>query len=493
MKLEIRSAKRKREERPATNGENDSNVFIVFGRLEMVSQILSMSFLVLLLCGIWHFNAVDCVNASVMREDEQPNNRILVLLDSLVTKETHSMFFKSLVEGKDGRLPYTLTFKMADEQNLHLSKYGNYLYDHVILFCPNVEEFGGSLTSESFIQFVDDGGNLLIAGSSESSDAIRDIVAELGLEMDEEGASVIDHHNFDVRDEGLHTLVVAKVENLVDSAIIRGKVAPSMPFLYRGTGLISDPENPLLIEILTGSSTSYSFNPNKEITEYPHAVGKNTLLIAGIQARNNARAVVSGSLEFFSDEFFLMDVKQSDYKELPSSGNQQLAENLSRWLFKERGVIRVANVDHHKPGETQPSGYTIMDDVIFEIKVETLEEGKWVPFKASDIQLEFVRIDPFVRKTLLPVAGKPGLYRAEFKIPDVNGVYQFKVSYERLGYTYLHSFTQVSVRPFLHTQYERFIFSAYPYYLSAFSMMIGVFLFSCVFLHHKEEGKEKSE
>ena len=72
-----------------------------------------------------------------------------------------------------------------------------------------------------------------------------------------------------------------------------------------------------------------------------------------------------------------------------------------------------------------------------------MEEGKWVPFKASDIQLEFVRIDPFVRKTLVPVAGKSGLYRAEFKIPDVNGVYQFKVSYERLGYTYLHSFTQV--------------------------------------------------
>lgn len=50
---------------------------------------------------------------------------------------------------------------------------------------------------------------------------------------------------------------------------------------------------------------------------------------------------------------------------------------------------------------------------------------------------------------------------------------------------------QVSVRPLQHTQYERFIPSAYPYYASAFSMMLGLFIFSIVFLHMKE--KEKSD
>lgn len=53
---------------------------------------------------------------------------------------------------------------------------------------------------------------------------------------------------------------------------------------------------------------------------------------------------------------------------------------------------------------------------------------------------------------------------------------------------------QVSVRPLQHTQYERFIPSAYPYYVSAFSMMVGVFLFSFVFLYYKEDSpKTKSE
>lgn len=45
--------------------------------------------------------------------------------------------------------------------------------------------------------------------------------------------------------------------------------------------------------------------------QYPHAVGKNTLLIAGLQARNNARVVFSGSLDFFSDAFFSSAVQKA--------------------------------------------------------------------------------------------------------------------------------------------------------------------------------------
>jgi len=56
--------------------------------------------------------------------------------------------------------------------------------------------------------------------------------------------------------------------------------------------------------------------------------------------------------------------------------------------------------------------------------------------------LEFVRIDPFVRTTLQ--AKNNGKYEAKFKIPDVYGVYQFKVEYNRVGYTRLYNTTQVS-------------------------------------------------
>lgn len=41
-----------------------------------------------------------------------------------------------------------------------------------------------------------------------------------------------------------------------------------------------------------------------------------------------------------------------------------------------------------------------MDEVEYSIEIEELKGGKWVPFKANDVQLEFVRIDPFVRINL---------------------------------------------------------------------------------------------
>ena len=131
---------------------------------------------------------------SLRQPDKEMAERVLVLVDNLSTKETHSLFFKNLV--KDG---FTLTFKVADDPNIQLKKYGVYLFEHLILFSPSVEEFGGSLNVESITQFIDDGGNILAAGSSNTAEALRDVAAECGLEADEDGTSVIDHLNFDIK------------------------------------------------------------------------------------------------------------------------------------------------------------------------------------------------------------------------------------------------------------------------------------------------------
>nr|CAG4651794.1 EOG090X05EE [Triops cancriformis] len=415
------------------------------------------------------------------------SKQALVLLDTLATRETHSIFFKSLTDRG-----YSLAYKSADDANLVLVKYGEYLYDNLIIFAPSVEEFGGSVSVEAITKFVDAGGNVLVAASSSAGDVLRELATECGFEVDEEGASVIDHLNYDVQDQGKHTLIVANPTNLINAPAIVGskKIAP---VLFRGTGLVADKQNPLVLEVLTASGTAYSYKPDQAIDEYPHAVGTDTLLIAALQARNNARVVFTGSLEFFSDEFFNSPVQKAiGGSRHDKSGNQDLAEALSRWVFKEEGVLRTGEVKHHKVGQTQaPSSYTIMDSVVYTIQIDQLKNGKWVPYDGTDVQLEFVRIDPFVRTTLKPQ--KDGRFTAEFVLPDVYGVFQFKVDYSRLGYTYLYSTTQVSVRPLEHTQYERFINSAYPYYVSAFSMMAGVFVFSFVFLNYKEETKSKAE
>lgn len=330
-----------------------------------------------------------------------------------------------------------------------LNKYGEYLYQNLIIFAPSVEEFGGSISVETITQFVDDGGNLLVAASSSSGEAIRDLASECGFEIDEENTAVIDHHNFDeLLDSGDHTTIIANPKNLIDSEFIVGSRSIK-PLLYRGTGIIADRENPLVLPLLTADSTAYSYIPDAPIKEYPHAIGKGAILIAAMQARNNARVVFSGSLYFFSDDAILAQVKRIQVSiTYDKSGNRDVINAVSKWVFGESGKIRVASVEHHKEGEKKaPASYTILEPVVYTIGIERLMDGKWQPFYAHDVQLEFVRIDPFVRTTLKQLGN--GQYQAKFKIPDVYGVYQFKVDYDRVGLTHLYSSTQVTTEKYL--------------------------------------------
>lgn len=90
-----------------------------------------------------------------------------------------------------------------------------------------------------------------------------------------------------------------------------------------------------------------------------------------------------------------------------------------------------------------------MENVEYRVRIESLsEDGKWVPFDGKDVQMEFVRIDPFVRKTL-KYDGKDKRLFVQFKLPDVYGVYKFLIDYNRVGFTRLSSVTQVSKSLFL--------------------------------------------
>ena len=66
---------------------------------------------------------------------ENPTDRrILVVLDDIGLKSSHSIFFKSLqTRGSE------LDFKLADDPKISLQRYGQYLYDGLILFSPTTE------------------------------------------------------------------------------------------------------------------------------------------------------------------------------------------------------------------------------------------------------------------------------------------------------------------------------------------------------------------
>jgi len=413
-------------------------------------------------------------------------SKTLVLYDNIDIKETHSKFFDALkTSGEE------LVFKSADDPSIDLFKYGVRLYQNLVLFCPSVEDFGGSVKVSTLNDFVDDGGNVLAGADSSIGEPIREFAAECGVEYDEERTAVIDHHNADISDKGSHTKLVVDSKLLIDAEVITGKV--ESPLLFKGVGMVLDSDNALALPILKGTSTCYTYFPDEAIDQYPHAVGSNTVLIAAIQARNNARVLFSGSLDFFSNEYFESSVQKSGVgaKLFAKSGNEELASSLTSWVFQKSGVLKSGVVRHHLQGESEtPQSYIVMEDVEYSIEIEELQSnGEFAPYaNADDVMLEFVRIDPFVR-TALKQVGESNKYVAKFKLPDVYGVYQFKINYARLGYSFLNTAHQVSVRPLQHTQYERFILSAYPYYTSAFSMMVGLFVFSLFFLYHSDKKK----
>ncbi|KAF7840919.1 dolichyl-diphosphooligosaccharide--protein glycosyltransferase 48 kDa subunit [Senna tora] len=411
---------------------------------------------------------------------EKPSDRrVLVLLDDFAIKSSHSSFFKPLQSRG-----FDLDFKLADDPKISLQRYGQYLYDALILFCPTIERFGGSIDAAAILDFVDSGHDLIVAADSNASDLIREIATECGVDFDEDPAAmVVDHSGYAVSaTEGDHTLIAS--DDFIKSDVILGSKKIEAPVLFQGIGHSLNPSNSLVLKVLSASPSAYSANPKSKLTSPPSLTGSSISLVSVVQARNDARILISGSLSMFSNRFFRSGVQKAGSPvKHEKSGNERFLTELSKWVFHERGHLKAVNVQHHKIGEAdEPAIYRINDDLEYSVDVYEWSGTSWEPYVADDVQVQFYMMSPYVLKTL-STDGK-GRFFTSFKVPDVYGVFQFKVEYQRLGYTSLSLSKQIPVRPFRHNEYERFIPAAYPYYGAAFSMVRISFsrIFAFVFL-----------
>ncbi|XP_042495714.1 dolichyl-diphosphooligosaccharide--protein glycosyltransferase 48 kDa subunit-like [Macadamia integrifolia] len=417
---------------------------------------------------------------SSFSSENHTDRRILVLLDDFAIKSSHSIFFKSLQTRG-----FELDFKLADDPKLSLQRYGQYLYGGLILFSPTIERFGGSVDLAAVLDFVDSGHDLIVAAAASASDLIRDIATECGVEFDEDPAAmVIDHTSYAVsKTEGDHTLIAS--DDFIQSEVILGRKILEVPVLFQGVGHTLNPANNLVLKVLSASPSAYSANPKNKLSTPPSLTGSAISLVSVVQARNNARILISGSLSLFSNRLFRSGVqKAGSSTKFEKSGNEQFVTELSKWVFHERGHLKAVNVRHNKVGETdEPAIYRINDDLEYSVEIYEWSGTSWVPYMADDVQVQFYMMSPYVLKTLS--TDQKGLFFTSFKVPDVYGVFQFKVEYQRLGYTSLSLSKQIPVRPFRHNEYERFIPTAFPYYGSSFTMMAGFFLFTIVYLYNK--------
>ncbi|BFZ61557.1 oligosaccharyl transferase glycoprotein complex, beta subunit [Saitoella coloradoensis] len=415
--------------------------------------------------------AVLCAAAGLVSAKSATGDRLLAVVDAGTDRADYSQFFDGLTDRH-----FDITFSDLKDADLSLFKLDERTYDHLILFPSRSKGLGPNLAPLKLLEFVNAGGNVLIATNPSSvPEQLRDFARELGVEMAERDAALVDHWSYDASSDESHGLITANGFT-GNEYILSEEVRNGPPVLYSGSAHALS-NSPLVVPVLSAGRTAYVYDTKEEqaASEDPWVSGTQAHLVSVLQARNNARVAVVGSMSIFSNEFI-------DRKEY---GNAKFVRDLSGWVFAERGVVKVVRVRHHLMNETahatNPSTYRVKNDITYAIELSEWSVDHWQPYIAEDVQLEVIMLDPYIRTKLPLLLTTPttSVYEKSFMLPDHYGNFHFKVNYKRPGVTYIEERESITIRHFRHDEYPRFISAAWPYYGAAAAVSLG-FLGVCI-------------
>ncbi|KAI9916799.1 hypothetical protein PsorP6_016753 [Peronosclerospora sorghi] len=186
---------------------------------------------------------------------------------------------------------------------------------------------------------------------------------------------------------------------------------------------------------------------------------------SGVQCIQHLQTTKQQSFEACSCMFQVhhqVSQPQPTLSEITASQSERISIAYLLILYTEcNGIVSIIEIRL-----AAPIVYRVKDNLTYSLDLHELKDGIWVPYKADEVQLEFVMLDPYVRTTLSH--DDQGRFSVTFQVPDVYGIFLFPVLYRRLGLSTIFTTTQLSLRPFKHDEYERFIPGAYPYYASVF-------------------------
>jgi len=75
--------------------------------------------------------------------------RTLVILENVLTKESHSSFLADL-----GSKDSDIVYKYATDSSLTIKKYGESLYNNIVILAPSVASFGNAVSANDFLNFL---------------------------------------------------------------------------------------------------------------------------------------------------------------------------------------------------------------------------------------------------------------------------------------------------------------------------------------------------
>ncbi|KTW28993.1 dolichyl-diphosphooligosaccharide-protein glycotransferase [Pneumocystis jirovecii RU7] len=410
-------------------------------------------------------------------------NRLLIIHNSDISYNDFSIFFDSFKNRK-----YETTFKKLETDTISLFKYEERLYDHLILFLTKTKNNRHGFSNSEILEFINKGGNVLI-GSSVISEDIRNLTGEFGIYLAREKTVVVDHFSYNKSDSDKHSLLIVK-NFKKNNYVLSDEVTQGPPILYRGVAHLLT-NNQLIVPILGAERTAYTYDIKDEhdFVKEPCVAGTQVSLVTGFQARNNARIIVAGSIEMFSNTFFNSYVEKN-----VKSGNRYFVEEITQWLFQEKSVLKVISMKHNllnKTLHTSPNVYKIKDKVVFEIVFSQYKNNSWNPFVASDIQLELIMLDPYIRTTLKEASrtSNSSVYSTVVSLVDRYGIFHFKVNYKRPGLSYIEERSTITIRHYKHDEYPRYLFIAFPYYIGVATTIFAFLLFCFVWLFSIDQNK----
>jgi oligosaccharyltransferase complex subunit beta len=292
--------------------------------------------ILLLLVVVWLVAQVWSKPYQTPMMGEAGGSRTLVILNDMSIVQTHSLFFGGL-----SRLGHEITYQ--DPSAVKLSKFGESSYDNVVVFSPEIDDI-----VEDLLEFMNKGGNIMVAADDSIGGSLREFAESCGVEFDADGSSVVDHFSFSERNDKERTHTAILTDNVFDSGSMLenfgGVSSGARKVLYRGIGHAVDESNVLAVRVLKGGATTYSADPTRSVGEYPENAGADTLLVTAMQGRNNARVTFSGSLDMFSNEYFVSE----------GSANDEFCSDVAAWTFGQMGVLRFRDVIHTKSDGTPP-------------------------------------------------------------------------------------------------------------------------------------------
>jgi oligosaccharyltransferase complex subunit beta len=351
-------------------------------------------------------------------------------------------------------------------------------------------------------------GNVLFALSPDVTEAWRDFAREFSIDFDERDTTIYDPlHTAPVAGTtgGIaidvpvnYTYIASPFYNGVSTIFTPATKRNTKPIRYSGLAHTTT-ELPLLLPLLRAPATAFPIEkkdgPEAALVEGgPFVAGEQAKLVSGFQSRVNSRAVWSGSLDLFSDNFWTEE-----------TSNAAFIEDMTKWLFAEKNVVKVLGSRHYKTHDVnkyEHEQYRVGDEVTYELIVTEFdsERGGWfAPSSIHDLQLEVTMLDPHLR---IPLhlstrfedrSNSNRTYTASFKLPDRHGVFTFLVDHRRQGMSWLEERTQISITPLRHDEYKRFIGGAMPYYLTVGSMVVAWLLFSATWLNLNQDEADTTK